>query len=311
MHDQRQGFSLVEVLVVMGCISVLLGLLIPAVQQSRSAARRVSCQNNLHQIGSSLQSFASDYGTFPTSNRPKSGLLRLFPYLEQDALFKVIESKSDSRISRRVSVLLCPDDGIAFDESEIQGGSNYLFNEGTVLGVPNGFTHYTMVRDLKPSEVSDGLSNTAAMSERLARPRDGSRWDLHQLKKDSRRFLWWTEKRFILPGEEAAAILQAKSHRTTLVPQMFVEFVNRDFDLFTGYDHFLPPNSEGSFNGPEDMDVLNVSWEAMLIPPTSHHSGGVNVLFGDGSVRFVADDINAEIWQAHGSRNGGESAGDL
>lgn len=99
----RRGFTLVELLVVIAIIGVLVGLLLPAVQAAREAARRMSCQNNLKQIGLALQNYHSTYEKFPAgaggttgpgdalNNRGRLGpLVPLLPYMEQDPLWNQI-----------------------------------------------------------------------------------------------------------------------------------------------------------------------------------------------------------------------------
>src|SRR5689334_6722153 len=87
----RRAFTLVEMLVVLAIIGLLVGLLLPAVQQIREAANRTACGNNLHQIGIACLAYEHDFGTLPPSfniNQGASWMVMIMPYMEQDPLFK-------------------------------------------------------------------------------------------------------------------------------------------------------------------------------------------------------------------------------
>lgn len=131
--EYRSGFTLIELLVVIAIIGILVALTLPAVQQARSAARRMQCANNLKQIALAAHSFHDTYGAFPparlildTPRTPNdtatriamdepSWLVRLLPFLEQSALherwdeYSVYGIHPASVRNQAISVFLCPE----------------------------------------------------------------------------------------------------------------------------------------------------------------------------------------------------------
>lgn len=304
--SKRGGFTILEVLVVIGILGLLVSLLLPAVQQSRAAARRAACVNHLHQLGLAVHGVANETGAFPTAEQPEPALRRLLPWLGAGTIRDSLRADKKPE-SFFVETLLCPSDSVAEGNSSI-GESNYYFNDGSQLRTTrftNGFRKSSR-QDTRASEITDGLSQTAAMAERLVRPWSMLATDTSisaDAENEPRRFFWWTESRYNAQGEEALAIEECRMHRTTAYPQFFG--VNApNYRLTHGYDHLLPPNDVGCYNGPEDFEI---DIDAFLIPASSQHFGGVNVLMADGSVHFVNDHIDIDVWHALGTRNGMEA----
>lgn len=173
-RSNREAFTLIELLVVIAIIGVLVGLLLPAVQQAREAARRASCINHMKQIGIAIHSYndankklppggeweqgapwriLQSTGAKPTGpNRERGGVLvRLLPYLEENALYSKIDFEGGTVASQMVngkrvreyviSTYLCPTDihdGTLEDGSSIRAISNYGANYGPSWAGGNG-----------------------------------------------------------------------------------------------------------------------------------------------------------------------------
>lgn len=304
---QRSGFTIIEVMAVTGVIGILLALLLPAVQQVRSRARNLECKNHLRQIGTALANAESTNREFPSM---VNCLKELLPYLGEGPAYSVAKQFPPVEIPR-IPLFQCPSETIVHPSSAPQT-PNYRINTGTVFPQLNrtgfnGFRISRVVNNSRARDFEDGLSQTAAFSERLVPINPigrGAQIDIDVLRRETGRYPWSTEILYTARGEEAAAVDQCRNHRLNPIGVAGV-ITPSVLNMHVGYDHLLPPNHVACLNGPNlhDWGIF----ASHLIPPSSLHVGGVNVLFADGSVHFIANEIDLETWNALGSRNGSET----
>ncbi len=147
--SRRSAFTLIELLVVIAIIAILIGLLLPAVQKVREAAARMSCSNNLKQVGLALHTYESAYGYFPTSGEGNSAtvsasgpstwmdvqstMTQILPYIEQDNVYKNINinnrynwTGNAAAFKVKIKTFLCPSNGASQDDPEGFGQTDYM-----------------------------------------------------------------------------------------------------------------------------------------------------------------------------------------
>jgi prepilin-type N-terminal cleavage/methylation domain-containing protein len=192
----RRGFTLIELLVVIAIMTVMIGLLLPAVQNVREAARRIDCSNNLKQLGLAAQNFHDVHGHFPPGIGyfPPAGNgvfgtyhFHLLPYVEQDNLYRsalgpvpfpppvgtttVLYPGNNNVYSRPVKVFLCPSDpsvgsdGVVMVDGVPFGALCYAIN-ALISAQKNPPTPQGKTRI---ADITDGLSNTILHAEKYAR----------------------------------------------------------------------------------------------------------------------------------------------
>ena len=321
MKIQKNGFTLVELLVVIAIIGILIGMLLPAVQQVREAARRISCGNNMRQMTLGLMSYESAHQHFP-SGVIGNGLGPAFPglnwgslilpFLEQNTLHDILSEQSnnfsnpnwadpvngDSAINV-LPVFLCPS-----DDSDVQnrnrfsspaalpGGafgtfharSNYIGVLGPRLKVdfPNvddfddvSFTESGPIGDLFTLDLPGILYLNSEVT--FGEISDGASNTLIIGERDS----------FTFPDgrQRSAGTWCASLFAQSLTPSLGP---TSDEPLFT-----------------LNSTILGERF-ARQYPFASSHPGGANFGRADGSVQFVAETVSGTLYQAMGTKAGGE-----
>jgi prepilin-type N-terminal cleavage/methylation domain-containing protein len=323
---RKNGFTLVELLVVVAIIGVLVALILPAVQAAREAARRMSCSNNLKQIGLALQNFESTFKHFPSSLRPTpidangqfagwSAPAQILPYLEQGNLYQHINFEvsysSQSDVSKmRIPAFICPAEIRAKQKYDASGnavhfplnyaanqGPWFIFNPATREGSQGSFRHYL---PLRAAEIPDGLSNTLGFAEVKAYQsyyRNASITSLSEPMPASPNAICTLSGDLKLDGEHVEWV-DGKVHET-------------------GFTTTFPPNTKVMCNAgdaPRDVDLVSQSEGRSTTIPTfaavtarSYHSVGVLAVLMDGSVHLFSNVIDRDTWQGLSTRDGGET----
>jgi prepilin-type N-terminal cleavage/methylation domain-containing protein len=334
----KAGFTLVELLVVIAIIGVLVGMLLPAVQQAREAARRTQCKNNLKQIGLALHNYLASNRAFPpsfciargaalgTNNGSWSIHGRLLPYMEQANAYDKVDLTVpwDAQLSTgvptmRVPTYQCPsevNDRVRVNSSgdPYVHPQNYGFNFGTWLvydpatgrGSDGAFFVNSRTR---PADLIDGTSNTLAAAE---------------VKAFTPYFRNTADPGPTVPASPADLAAFAAGAQFKLGPRTNDNTGHTEWPdgrvHHSGFTTVFTPNTFVQYVHTDgrtyDIDYNSQQEGRSATQPTyaavtarSYHPGVVQILLMDGSSRAASDTIQLSAWRALGTCRGGEPIG--
>jgi len=287
---KQKAFTLIELLVVIAIIGILMGLLLPAVQKVRETASKISCTNNLKQLGLAFQNYQTTFLEFPATNGYGPGNLsnvhwpvKLLPYLEQENLFKMYDQSSYwqtgsniDAVTAKVSLFICSStpDISAFMPLAPNGKKYATLDYTPMLNIdpvqmfsgyvdpppPENMGFFNPDTGVTPLEIRDGLSNTLMLGEDAGFP---VHFQKGQILNNGWVFAWsWAG----------------------------------DYP----WSNFDGCNQDGSLGGPFTMNGTN------MCEFYSFHTGGGNFLMGDGRVIFIPESIPSREMAKRVTRTGEE-----
>jgi len=294
--SRKRGFTLIELLVVIAIIAILIALLLPAVQQAREAARRTECKNKMKQIGLALHNYHDVAGIFP-SGRFHGGvgtyrwgwLPMLLPYIDQAPMYQQMnfnvngwEGGNYDFFKKPMPAFLCPSDPLAEEIREEEGfaGPTWVLAQSDYAAVIGDYINTTGVGQ------SPGYGNTG-YHQRIR----GSigRWARAARIRDIKDGTSNT----IVIGECIGAMCITQNWGT---------------QSFGTTSH--PINYQNDSLADNLPTQANPRWDES-IGFRSYHVGGAQFVLGDGSVRFISENIDGATYRGLASVNGREVIGEF
>ena len=307
--SKLRGFTLIELLVVIAIIAILIALLLPAVQQARESARRTQCRNNMKNLGLALHNYHDNVNVFPFGFDERETLwsAMILPQIEQAPLYNTliwaesgagnwnVNSANEMACATPIGVLSCPSMAIGpRDNESIEGrvptsyracaGSNVYSDDASTI--PSGSPANAVALEnstcngmfygcssIRFRDVVDGTSNTIMIGESFT----------DTFSKDGQQMDYWN---FGCPQSGG----------------------------WNAWDTGGTEYSEGlGSTGPHINSRLDPTAHGVLMEISfgSWHTGGAHFTMADGSVRFISENIDLNLYRGLGSVKGGEVSGEF
>jgi len=316
---KRRAFTLVELLVVIAIIGILIAMLLPAVQGAREAARRSQCLQHLAQLSGAVQNYELAHEVYPPGTIDKQGpihsiakgdhrnwIVHILPYLDEanayrhiDQTVGVYDPKNAAVRALTIRALECPSE--ALDSQDVPA-SNYAAVHHDVEAPIDANNHgvFFLNSRIRLDEITDGTSHTLFLGEKLVEPDD----------------LGWMSGTRATLRNTGTALNTGLPSTSFWIPPPSDSGENSDAGATGGSAEANQPQALAATPPAQPAAVAQPKVAADAAPssdPTlvvggfiSHHAGGVNFAFGDGSVRFVPDTISMSVLQQLAHRSDGK-----
>lgn len=320
-RNTRRAFTLVELLVVIAIIGILVGMLLPAVQQVRAAARRASCLNSLRQVVLACHNYQSANLKFPTavhfvggSNANRSWVASILPFIDQVNVSDDVKNGVNSGLLSRdntIPLLLCAsstqEDEFATDNSN-HNTSHYTACMGAIGDDSNGFSHakFTITSGANGSVGTNGLFSPQSNDSAVPPNNNSFRGKYGKNFDDCRD-----------GSSNTIALMEtARSSTDNWSPLRKGWAFGIQNIAGSGTDAIFAANTiVGNFSSSEGPTPINANMNAgstpagplwNQVPASSNHSGGCQIGMMDGSAKFVNESIDFDAYMAAANLSDGQ-----